>query len=165
MIQCFYYAPNFKEVEGAYWFGPVSLSVRLSITPFVGCKTRELLVLGTWNYIYSISTKNKQTHIFFFFGRTLYGKVMPLFRLGHKKLVNMITWEPLELGFSYLAYGLGLMFRWPDKLLSEFREILTKFCPFFDFTIIAMEKPCQHDILRTTWARILIFGIWLRINV
>ena len=41
------YAPNFEEVEGAYWFGPVRLSVRRSITPFVGCKTREPLELGT----------------------------------------------------------------------------------------------------------------------
>ena len=89
-------------------------SVRLSVTPYVGCKTRERLELGTWNFIYSISTKNKQTRIFFFFGRPLYGKVMPLFRLSHKNLVNTITWEWLELGFSYLAYGLGSMFRWPD---------------------------------------------------
>ena len=27
---CFY-APNFEEVEGAYWFGPVRPSVRLSV--------------------------------------------------------------------------------------------------------------------------------------
>ena len=122
---CFY-APNFEEVEGAYWFGPVRLSVwpsvrlsvcpsvRLSVTPYVGCKTREPLELGTWNFIYSISTKNKRTRIFFFFGRPLYGKVMPLFQLSHKNLVNTITWERVELGFSYLAYGLGSMLRWPD---------------------------------------------------
>ena len=46
-----FYAPNFEEVEGAYWFGPVRLSVcpsvRLSVTPYVGCKTREPLELGT----------------------------------------------------------------------------------------------------------------------
>ena len=40
--ECFY-APNFEEVEGAYWFG----TVRLSVTPYVGCKTREPLELGT----------------------------------------------------------------------------------------------------------------------
>ena len=66
-------------------------SVRLSVTPYVGCKTREPLKLGTWNFIYSISTKNKRIRIFFFFGRPLYGKVMPLFRLSHKNLVNTIT--------------------------------------------------------------------------
>ena len=33
-IDCFafYYAPNFEEVEGgAYWFGPVRPSIRLSV--------------------------------------------------------------------------------------------------------------------------------------
>ena len=30
-----YYAPNFEEVEGAYWFGPVRPSVRLSVCPSV----------------------------------------------------------------------------------------------------------------------------------
>ena len=28
-----FYAPNFGEVEGAYWFGPVSPSVRPSVCP------------------------------------------------------------------------------------------------------------------------------------
>ena len=66
---CFY-ASNFEEVVGAYWFGLVCLSVRpsihLSVMPFVGCITREWLMLGTWNFIYSMSTKNKRTRIFFF---------------------------------------------------------------------------------------------------
>ena len=33
-IQCKdsnFYVPNFEEVEGAYWFGPVRPSVRLSV--------------------------------------------------------------------------------------------------------------------------------------
>ena len=42
---------------------------------------------------------------------------------------------------------------------------MTKLCPFFDSAIITIEKPCQHDILRTAEARIFIFGIWLEINV
>ena len=33
------YAPNFGEVEGAYWFGPVRPSVRLSV---------RLSVRNTW---------------------------------------------------------------------------------------------------------------------
>ena len=28
-----FYAPNFEEVEGAYWFGPVRGSVRPSVCP------------------------------------------------------------------------------------------------------------------------------------
>ena len=41
----------------------------------------------------------------------------------------------------------------------------TKLCPFYDSGIIAIEKPCQHDILRTAWARMLILSIQFRINV
>ena len=129
----------------------------------VGCKTREPLELGTWIFICSISTKISVQ--VFFFDRTLYGKVMPLFQLDHKNVVNTITLEPLELGFLYLAYGLRSMLKWPDKRLSEFREILTNLCPFFDSTIIAIEKPCQDDILRTAWARLLICGVQVRITV
>ena len=33
--KCFY-APNFKEVEGAFWFGPVRSSVRLSVRNIFG---------------------------------------------------------------------------------------------------------------------------------
>ena len=40
-----------------------------------------------------------------------------------------------------------------------------KLFPFIDAVIIAIEKPCQHDILRTAWTRILLFNIWLRIIV
>ena len=29
------YAPNFKEVDGAYWFWVVRLSVRACVRPFV----------------------------------------------------------------------------------------------------------------------------------
>ena len=38
---------------------------------------------------------------------------------------------------------------------------MAKLCPFYDFTLIAIEKPSQHDILRTALTRILTFGIWL----
>ena len=35
-------------------------------------------------------------------------------------------------------------------------KYLSKLCPFFDSTIKAIEKPCQHDTLITASARILI---------
>ena len=31
LIKFYFYAPNFEEVEGAYWFGPVRPPVRLSV--------------------------------------------------------------------------------------------------------------------------------------
>ena len=54
-----FYALNFEDVEAAYWFRLVRLSVRLSVTPFVGCKTRKQLELGTCNFICSISTNKR----------------------------------------------------------------------------------------------------------
>ena len=36
-----FYAPNFEDVEGAYWFGPI----RLSVTVFDSWETQELLML------------------------------------------------------------------------------------------------------------------------
>ena len=64
-----FYAPNFEEVEGAYWFGPVRPSVRLSVclsvTLFGSSETQEPLMLESWNFIYGIYMKNKRTRIFF----------------------------------------------------------------------------------------------------
>ena len=79
MLSCnsSYYAPNFKEVEGAYWFGPVRGSVRASVTLAYG---QERLEIGSWNLMCGISMKNKRTRIFFLFCWTFHCRVMPLFR-------------------------------------------------------------------------------------
>ena len=77
---CFIMPPTSKKLRGHIGLGlsvcpsdrlSVCPSVRLSVTPYVGCKTREPLELGTWNFICSISTKNKRTRIFFFFRSAL----------------------------------------------------------------------------------------------
>ena len=54
------YAPNFEEVEGACWFGPVCIS----ICPLCLAYGQEQLEIGSWNLINGISMKNKWTHIF-----------------------------------------------------------------------------------------------------
>ena len=38
-----FYAPNFEEVECAYWFKPVRPSVGLSVTPFLVVKLENRL--------------------------------------------------------------------------------------------------------------------------
>ena len=46
-----FYAPNFEEVEGAYWFGPVRPSVRPSVCPSVRpsvCPSVRLSVRNTF---------------------------------------------------------------------------------------------------------------------
>ena len=58
-MSCFY-APNFEEVEEAYWFGPVHAWVTLCIRSRM--VRDRILKFGMWNCI-----KNKRTHIFFSF--------------------------------------------------------------------------------------------------
>ena len=61
MFCLIFYAPIFEEVEGAYCFRPVHPSFCPSGTLAYG---HEWLELGSWNFIHSISMKNKQTCIF-----------------------------------------------------------------------------------------------------
>ena len=59
-----------------------------------------------------------------------------------------------------------LLFPWPEEDHIKSRSHLIAFYQSYGpLPFIIIEKPCQHNILITTWARILIFGIWLRINV
>ena len=53
-----YYAPNFEEVDGAYWVRVVRASVRLSV--------QEPCMLGFWNFIYGFLMEKYLTHVFFF---------------------------------------------------------------------------------------------------
>ena len=71
-----FYAPNFEDVEEAYWFGTVRACVRGSYFAF----GQERLEIGSLNLICGISMKNKRAHIFFLFRRTFHCRVMPLFR-------------------------------------------------------------------------------------
>ena len=48
MSRSHFYAPNFEEVEGAYWFGPVRLTVCPSVRPSV-CPLRLMLVVKQEN--------------------------------------------------------------------------------------------------------------------
>ena len=47
----FHYAPNFEEVEGAYWFGPVRPCVRVGVTLCIGSRTvrDRILKFDMWN--------------------------------------------------------------------------------------------------------------------
>ena len=112
-----FYAPNFGEVEGAYWFGPVRPSVCPSVCLSIilgSWETREPLMLESLNFICGMYMKNKRTCIFFFLHQSCGSGVMPLFRLCMKNLVNRISWEPLKLEFWYLAYTYRPRCRWTD---------------------------------------------------
>ena len=70
-------------------------------------------------------------------------RVMALAIITIENLVNTISWGPLELGFWYLAYGLGLYDLnnfWAYSMKNSLSYAL------FTTGIIAVEKPCQHDM-------------------
>ena len=50
------YAPNFEEVEGANWFGPVRLSINLTPTPPRKKKKKKKKHLDSLWKIFSYST-------------------------------------------------------------------------------------------------------------
>ena len=63
-VKADFYAPTSKKLMGHIGLGPsVCPSVRLSVTPFVGCKTREPLELGTFIY----TSVRKLAYMYFFF--------------------------------------------------------------------------------------------------
>ena len=96
-----FYASNFGEFEGEYWFGPerpsFRLSVRPSVTLFGSRETQEPLTLESLIFICSMHMKHTRIRIFFLRLSYLFG-VMPLFRLYITNLVNNISEEPLWLG-------------------------------------------------------------------
>ena len=105
------YAPNFGEVEGAYWFGSVRPSVRLSVRntlwPLRNSRTAHARILKL--YMWHVH-ENKQTRIFFLH-RSCRSGIMPPFRLCMNNLVNRISDEPLRLESLYLAYSYRLRCR------------------------------------------------------
>ena len=61
-----FYAPNFEEVEGAYWFGPVHPIVHLSVrNTFWQLRNSRTPYARILKFLYGIYMKNKRTHIFF----------------------------------------------------------------------------------------------------
>ena len=156
----FYYAPNFEEVEGANWFGPVRACVRVCVTLAYG---HEPLEIWSWNFVCGISTKIKRTLIFFF-RRTCRSRVIALFRrfldfpiVSKWNLVNKIPLEPLELGPWYLAHRLCPRCRWPDDLIWLYSlNIWLNYLPFPTLSFCVVK---QQNMWRTAWARIMISGL------
>ena len=132
-----YYAPNFEDIEEAYWVGPVRPCVRASVRGSDFAYGQERLETGSWNLIYRISMK-KEDPYFSLFRQTFRCRVMPPFRrvfyftiISLWNIVNKISGKPLELGSCYLAHRLCPRCRWPCK----FYKYLTESSPFSDFGI------------------------------
>ena len=99
--------------------------------------------------------------IIFYWGhaRLIFTRVMALWQFS---ILNLVSATPLAVFNRFFQ----LLFPWLEEDHIKPRSLLTAFCQSYGpLSFITIEKPRQHNILITTWARILIFGIWLRINV
>ena len=99
----FDYAPNFEEVDMAYWF----LVVRASVCPSVH---QEPCMLGFWNFIYGFLMETC-----FFFPCLSY---LPFWNFAPLKksewnLMLAISYEPCMLGFWNFIYGSSWKNSWP----------------------------------------------------
>ena len=104
---------------------------------------------------------------------------MIIFYWGHARLIFYQSYGPLEI-FQQWVLSLQLLlqflvdfndtfqllFPWPEEGHIKLRSHLTAFYQNYSLLpFITIEKPCQHNILINTWARILIIRTWLRINI
>ena len=71
-----HYAPNFEEVNGAYWFRVVRLCVHSSHF-LMHAISYEPCMLGFWNFIYEFLMEIQLTVIFFFSELSLFLELYP----------------------------------------------------------------------------------------
>ena len=133
---------------------------------------QKWLEIGSWNLICGISMKSKRTSIFFslFHSGVFIEGLYPFFNvffffyfaiINLQNLVNKISREPLELGSWYLAYRLCHCVQGLDDLINFWHNsetIWLIYLPFPTLAFCVVKQPCEQNIWRTTWARIMISG-------
>ena len=81
-----FYAPNFEEVDRAYWFRIVRACVRPCILSSKTC------MLGFWNFIYGFHMKKYLTHIFFLSELSPFLELCPFEKTRMKSDACHILW-------------------------------------------------------------------------
>ena len=108
------YAPNFKEVGGAYCFSGVCLFFLPSVTFVMHSITLKPCMLGFWNFIYGFLMKKiADTYFFFSSGLFPFSQLWP-FKENGWKLVSKISQKLLKLEPWKFVNGYVVISRWPD---------------------------------------------------
>ena len=90
-----FYAPNFEDVDGAYWFWVMRPAVCASMHPSV----QEPCMLGFWIFIYGFLMEKYLTPVFFLVRVISLSGVMPVWKNQHE----ILSARYLE---KYLSKGL-----------------------------------------------------------
>ena len=128
-IFAYFYAPNFEEVEGAYWFGSVRGDVRASVTLAYG---QERLEIGGQFH----KTAKQELRLKFF----LKWKVYSYSVSQNLKLKSKIFHETGS-GSWNLICGITMKYKRTHVFLFFFFSIglvVAELCPFFDIPIVSL---------------------------
>ena len=144
-----FYAPNFEEVEGAYWFGPVCPSVGLSVTHGYG---QEPLDIGSWNgkYMYQ-AWKIRGALIFVFSVGLLVAEVCPSAFSTYAIITYGSLWTKY-LG-NHLSEDLDIRhadcIQCVDDLINVCQnyKYLAELCPLSDFGIFYCKATLWYKYL------------------
>ena len=142
------YAPNFEEVDGAYWFQVVRACVRAC-----GRSSRTVHARVLKFHIWIPHGKIVDTHTISCPSYLPFWSYA-LLKKSEWNLMHAISYEPYMLGIWNFIYGSSWKNSWSlFSFLSELSPFL-ELCPFEKIRM----KSCQQDISKCIWARGLKLG-------
>ena len=119
------------------------------------------LEIGSWNLIYRISMKNKQTHIFFFSIKLVIAELCPFFFFTLFQLLQCKPMEPCQQNNwrncdhdIWLTDYTHLINFWQNSV-----TIWLKYLPFPTLAFCMAKQSCQQNIWRTAWASVMVLDI------
>ena len=130
---CCYYAPNFEEVEGAYWFRVVRAPVRASVRPFVtlyeACHILWTVHARIFKFHIWIPHRKVADPYFFLVQVISLSGVMPLWNqrpIGHNAHLNVQLhgfWEEDFWMFFFSLENLAFQLPWPPIKIGDLDKI------------------------------------------
>ena len=151
IVECHYYAPNFEEVDGAYWFRVLRLCLRASV-----CSSRTVHARVLKFHMWIPHGKIFDAHFFFSCRSYLpFWSYAPLNKIRMKSDACNILWtmHARVLKFHiWIPHG-----KIADPCFFFFLFELPPFLELCPFEKIRMNS-CQQNISKSIWARGLKLG-------
>ena len=135
------YAPNFEEVDGAYWFRVVRACVR-----------QERCMLGFWNFIYGFLMEKYLTHVFF-----LVPSYLPFWSYAP---LNKIRMKSDACHFLWTVHARVLKFHiWipHGKISDPYFFSCLSYLPFWSYALL---KKSEWNLVSKISRKVFELGAW-----
>ena len=141
--------PNFKEVDGAYWFRVVHACFR----GVLASVRQEPCMLGFWNFIYGSSRKNSWLMYSFLSKLSPFLELCPFEKIRKKsdacRILRTVHARVLKFHI-WIPHG---------KIADLYFFPCLNYLPFWSYAPLKKnQKKIWQDITKTIWARGLKFG-------